>query len=334
MRPSVRSNTPSVIRALGLGVLLACTSSPAAEQSLCSISTSGAVSGPGAELCAHLVGRFATLIDTLPMAGTASLKDGALFENNLGDEQAWTMQYARTDLFPAGLDAAPDPRHRDVFWHEIAHEWPFPLLQGGKHISTGYRYGTEAPDWLDEGWAVWAESSDLRTRRMRAIPADARPSLRALVEMPHPISGTRPITAGGASSVGEVVAVNVVVTSPCRGCDWIADSLRGKYRIDSVRVQVSGRTDTIVAWTSEPPMSLSPSSTLEQRHFYPLAYSLLRYIRETGGTAAVRELIARYRRDPVPIAATLEGLPGLPATIDALEAGWHAFLALRSAEPE
>jgi two-component system response regulator RegX3 len=49
---------------------------------------------------------------------------------------------------------------------------------------------------------------------------------------------------------------------------------------------------------------------------------------------SVRELIARYRVDPTPRAEALKNLPGLPPTLDALEAGWHAFIAERRPEPK
>ncbi len=331
----MRISTP--VFAAALAALAACAPSVAsdsADASLCTISALGEVSGPKRELCQHLVDRFAQLVDTLPMAGTATLFDGALFRSDDRGDTTWGMAWARSELFPRGIDSPHDHGIAGTFWHEIGHGWLNPLMRGGTSISPDYRYGTEAPDWLDEAWAVWAEPANQRTRRLAQVPADARPSLRMLAEMLHPVAGERPAATERSAMVDPVQTSQVTTESPCRGsCDWRPDSLKAKYRVDSISVHVSGRIDTTVSWTDSLPHGTGPRP-VEVEFFYPLSYSLLRYIRETGGTAAVRELVRRYRADPAPRAESLERLPGMPPSLAALERGWHEFLTLRIPEPK
>jgi hypothetical protein len=62
-------------------------------------------------------------------------------------------------------------------------------MAGGRAISTDQRYGSEAPDWLDEAWAMWAPFHEHRQARQSRLAPGITPSLRALVTMPHPVSG-------------------------------------------------------------------------------------------------------------------------------------------------
>ncbi len=97
----------------------------------------------------------------------------------------------------------------------------------------------------------------------------------------------------------------------------------GRILVTEFRVNAGGRANTVVSYSvATPPRS----DTIEERQFYPLSYSLLRFIRVRGGAGAVRELIARYQEDPTPRVAGSATLPGLPASVDAFEKAWHEFL--------
>ena len=76
------------------------------------------------------------------------------------------------------------------------------------------------------------------------------------------------------------------------------------------------------------------AAELEEREFYALSYSLLRFIRLRGGPHALSELIARYRTNPTPRVQALEGLPNLPASAGAFERAWHEFLKAPPAEDQ
>lgn len=313
-----------------------CGQSPASvatPQVICSISPSGDVTGPQVDLCAQLARRYATLIDTRPMPGVARVSGEPVFRGRDVADSAWGMDWPATQLYPAGIDANVDPGSAETFLHEVGHAWLYPLMAGGRAISTDHRYGSEAPDWLDEAWAMWAPFQEHRQARQSRLAPGITPSLRALVTMPHPVSGHGNRDERHDDFDDPVISFTTDRGKPCAQCDYLPDSARTHYWMRSVRMHQSGKVDTITEYADTMPTRMAPRS-VEAERFYPLSYSLLRYIRETGGEAAVRELIARYRVDPTPRAEALEHLPGLPPTLDALEAGWHAFIAERRPEPK
>jgi hypothetical protein len=320
----------SMFAIVGCGRTEALVDSP---QVVCEITATGRIDGPRKELCQHLADRYATLIDTLPMAGVVRVSNETLFRSHDGRDSAWGMDWPGSQLYPEGLKASYDSGATETFFHEIGHSWLSPHMSGGRQISIGDRYGTEAPDWLDEAWAMWAPFQVHRQNRARRLEQGITPSLRMLVTMPHPVNGAGVRKEEPDDVNDPIISRSNSRSTPCPACTWLPDSVRTRYRYESIRLRESGKVDTILQLYDSMPPEMATRS-LEEERFYPLSYSLLRYIRETGGTAAVRELIARYRVDPTPRAEALVNLPGMPATIDALEAGWHAFINERRPEPK
>jgi hypothetical protein len=310
---------------------------------LCAIEEDGSVTGPEAWPCQLFVDRSAALITHPPIPGTLSIGAEQIWELTTDADHRWHFvieEKLRWDSTTA--EDARDTRAH-VALHEVGHGWLAPHFDGVSHPDTiRSRYGTPAPDWLDEAWAVWFEPQVMRDRRLTRMRLDSLPSLTRLVTMRHPsMKETRAHSvvnqrtpAGVATRTVETRIANIEIMGACGPtCDWLPDSLRSKVRIDSIVRYDGGRIDTSVTWTDSL-TAYGPPKPLEAEHFYPLSYSLLRYIRDTGGEAAVRELIARYRVDATPRVEALLGLPGLPTTIAAFERGWLAFLAERRPEPK
>jgi len=318
---------------------------------LCAIEEDGSVTGPEAWPCQLLVDRSAALITHPPIPGTLSIGAQQIWQLTTDADHRW--HFVIEEQLRWDSTTAEDVRDTRAHYalHEVGHGWLAPHFEGVSHPDTmRSRYGTPAPDWLDEAWAVWFEPQVMRDRRLSRMRLDSLPSLTRLVTMRHPsMKATVPSlparpaasNAGttGAAPVASATRVENRVTSvgimgACGPtCDWLPDSLRSKVRIDSIVRYDGGRIDTTVTWTDSL-TAYGPPKPLEAEHFYPLSYSLLRYIRDTGGEAAVRELIVRYRVDATPRVEALLGLPGLPTTIVALERGWLAFLAERRPEPK
>jgi hypothetical protein len=186
--------------------------------------------------------------------------------------------------------------------------------------STGRRdgYGSPAPDWLDEAPAVWMESRQRRAMRLQRI-VRSTPSLRTLVTMPHP--GTGSIRADQLDRDFDVQTR--IVVPPCPACTFLPDSVRNKFRMTQIGINARGRVDTIVSFSDRSPHA---DDTFEAREFYALSYSLLLFVHQRGGPPAVRELLRRHRNNAAPDVDVFAALPGLPESPAAFEQAWHAFL--------
>ena len=182
----------------------------------------------------------------------------------------------------------------------------------------GRRYGSVAPDWFDEAPAIWMESDADRSLRLDLV-IGARPALATLLTMEHP---QRPLVARDGDTKFQILTQTI--TPPCPPCTFLPDSLRTKYRVTRVRLFPMGHADTVTTYEDRDPTG---RTTFEEKQFYPLAYSLLLYIHTRGGSAAVRELIARYRADPSARTDVLNTLPGLASSFAEIERDWHQFLA-------
>ncbi len=324
------------------GLLLACAvdrpDASAANPTLCVIAEHGAVSGVDPWPCQHLVDRFATLLTQSPRAGAFETGDEAVFTMSRGPAHSWRFVFDIGSRWDASTPERQREFRANTGLHEVGHMWLDPEFEGIAHADTfRTKYGTPAPDWFDEAWAVWAEAVAPRQQRFDQFRSDATPSLATLVTMRHPVQAQNDAKQASPRTTAGSTTYETVVIDPCSGnCDYLPDSLRGKVMSRTITRAPDGRVDTTTIWTDRATSAAAQAAaqqSVEAEHFYPLSYSLLRYIRETGGEAAVRELIARYRADTTPRVDALAGLPGLPAGIDALEQGWLAFLAERRPEP-
>ena len=300
------------------------------ERETCRLERSGKATGPSADICERLGARWTELAGTQPNPGAIELVD-RLGYHAIQSGDSWTLLSPLPDR---KLDASAY-RKRDgllryyadnIIPHEAGHSM-FSAYSGVlRSGATPNQYGTQAPDWLDEGVAVWMESASMREKRMRPIRGTT-PSLAALVTMAHP--GSEVVRNNALAA--DFRFTTRTVLPPCAKCTWLADSLRKKFQITDVGLHADGRPDTITWYADSRP---TKSETFEEREFYPLSYALLRFIRIRGGAGAMRELVTRYQINPKPRVEVLSALPGLPASVAAVEKAWHAFLASLPAETE
>jgi hypothetical protein len=106
---------------------------------------------------------------------------------------------------PGPAEVAARAQWQDMFPHEISHALLaarfYPTGGSGNHGG----YGTPLPDWLDEGVAIWAESTEHRAARIehaRALPAAER-DLRGILAEKHPAVANGGFDASAAYLAGE-----------------------------------------------------------------------------------------------------------------------------------
>lgn len=292
----------------------------------CRVDSFGRPSGTASSICQQISERWSALFGVSAPSGVVRLTEQLGYGGSTGAGR-WTLNV------PASARTRPTSNTKvgilkyyadNIITHEAGHSML--AVHGGEIAAAAIpgQYGTQAPDWFDEAVAVWMESAPQRTKRVADV-ARLTPSLQRLVTIAHP--GEELVRSNALSTTFKTSTR--VITPPCDKCVWLADSLRKKYQIVDVGTNAAGRPDTIIWYADRSPMK---DEVAEQKFFYPLSYALLRFIRERGGSAAVRELMSRYRIDPRPRAEVLSALPGLPASVSAFEKSWHEFLANMPAE--
>jgi hypothetical protein len=294
----------------------------------CRLERSGKASGPSADICERIGRRWTMLMRTSPIPGAIRLVDRDGYRG-IDTDQSWVLE----SPLPETRSGDSAYRSRDgllryyaenIIPHEAGHR-VFAVYIGKLRVwATPNQYGTQLPDWLDEAAAVWMESAVMRRKRVAAIRSST-PLLESLVTLEHPNAELV------NSSNGDFRLSTRTVTPPCAKCTWLPDSLRKKYQVMDSGTDAGGRQKTVIWYSDKSP---TKTTTFEEREFYPLAYSLLRFIRIRGGVNAVRELISRYQINPRPRVEVLSALPGLPASLPAFEKAWHAFLASMPVEDE
>lgn len=292
----------------------------------CRVDPSGNTSGPSADICDQVVRRWRLLTGTQPNPGEIRLiSDGVPHSSDGGGW--WTLEW----LAPAPVAGTARRRKSDglsvhyaqnILPHEAGHQVLSSYV--GLAALPPDLYGTPAPDWIDEAAAVWMESRGAREQRMRSVVGTV-PSLSKLALMVHP---NVPLLQRDLQEPDARVVERTVIP-PCPHCTSLPEEMRTKYRISMTTIGPGGKTKTTTSYSATDP---DAAATAEQRGFYPLAYSLLRFIRMRGGVAAVRELLGRYRENPKPRVEVLLGLPGLPSTAASFESAWREFL--RNPPPE
>jgi hypothetical protein len=293
----------------------------AAGTETCRLDISGKASGPSADICRQVGNRWTTLLGIQPVRGSIRLVDRHGYRGVQGDD-AWMLESPipnRTldDSAYRTQDGLLKYLAESVIPHEAGH-LAFTVHVGTRVVTPSVnQYSTHLPDWLDEAVAVWMEFPRIRSSRTKSV-VGSTPSLLKLVTLEHPNAELV------NSSDREFRMVDRMVTPPCAKCAFLPESLRTKFQIVDTGTDDSGRPKRVVWYSDRSP---TKADTFEEREFYPLSYLLLRFIHARGGTAAVRELIARYKTNPKPRVEVLSSLPGLPASVTALEKAWHAFLA-------
>lgn len=188
--------------------------------------------------------------------------------------------------------------------HEIAH-----ILYDAR-TGVVHRYGRGHGDWFMEAVAMWAEEDHRRSHRLRqagAIAPEAL-SLREVLQLHHPNH------ADGASLPRGRMRIE---TNICRvPCPGRPDTL---HVVEQVLADGTATVDTVPS--SSPVLARIAIATA----FYSLSLSILDFVYERGGSTAVRIIEERVRAGRGGV-ESVEGLPGLPATLDGFEREWRRWL--------
>ena len=269
--------------------------------------------------CSRARQRFAAILGE-PPPGTITISTTADFEGYT-EGGHWSLVWPASSRLArgaggpsSGRDASAERRFveeqwRDVLPHEIGHvmfgAW---LYSPGREM--GGEYGTYMPDWVDEAVAISMEPDTIRNGRLaQALEFTTLPPLTEVLGFRHPLSGAR----------DQAFSTRVLSSPPCDGpCDRERPT---DTRTITERVFRDGRVTVDTAYAAGArPLEADPLA-----RFYILSYALWSYIESRGGRDAVGTLISRLRRNPRD-ADALAALPGLPATISAIDADWRAWL--------
>ena len=270
--------------------------------------------------CSRARERFAAVLGD-PPSGTITLSSAEGF-SGYTEAGRWSLTWPTTQRLATGITGfaggpgTSDSRRfvgeqwREVLPHEIGHVMLGAWLYSPGRTMSG-EYGTYMPDWVDEAVAISMEPDTIRRERLAQARAfSPLPALREVLAFNHPLRGNR----------DQAFSTRVIASPPCDGpCDRERPT---DTRTITERVFRDGRVtvDTVYA-AGEPRLDADPLA-----RFYILSYALWAYVEERGGRDAIAMLMTRYRRNSRDTAA-LVGLPGLPATLAAIDADWRAWLA-------
>jgi hypothetical protein len=268
--------------------------------------------------CERAVDRFTLLYGVAPPAGVVEISDTVLFFSVAAHVPEWRMVWPTTEGIreyfgePRGQQRseAVENHWLAVLPHEIGH---LMLIAEADVRRPPELEPSRLPDWLHEGTAVWMEPPVTRE------PEYA--TLRALGPYIPPLAELTTLSVSGIGGRGEAGSTIVQTFFPCaseEGCGG-----RPHWdRIFSVRTRqyLDGTVQIDTTFHERPPPPPSPVAA----YFYPYSATLVRYVYDRGGAAAMRELLDRYARDPQRRDA-LVGLPGLPADPRRLEADWREW---------
>ena len=276
--------------------------------------------------CQYARARFIELFGTAPDADIV-LSDSMRLSIDFGQRgpvltYPGPNQWMRMDSMLRRGDRLAGSRARETFLlaHEIGHLLLINWYYGHERPQTLPTYGTPLPDWFDEAVAVWSEHDDERQDRRVAAQEYATKDL-ALAEL---LTSTHPTMHLQRENPAPVFTETVVRTEKCNGfCVLERDT------VIMIRKQYADGTITVDTL----PPHVSADGVSEMNRFYALAGTLLPFLRERGGSVAMRMVIDRMRRGVAPH-EVVERLPGLPPDNAAIEAEWRAWLVDIRSEDE
>ncbi len=267
--------------------------------------------------CAQARERFAATLGEAP-SGTIALSPTqglSTFTEGGRWTLTWPMSSRLTGSMPRSNPSDAETRRfldeqwQEVLPHELGHIMLGAYLYSPGRVLTG-EYGTYMPDWIDEAVAISMEPNATRADRLAQARAFTRlPPLGEVLRFSHPYGGSRT----------EAFSTRIVSSPPCEGpC---ARERPGDTRIITERVFRDGRVTVDTTYVAgERALESDPLA-----RFYVLSYALWAYVEARGGRRATDTLLERYRRNPRDMNA-IAGVPGLPATVAAVEADWHGWL--------
>ena len=302
--------------------LAACTARPGGTADECQVlgEPTRADASLARAACSRARSRFAGMLGEAPPGTIVISATEGFSGSTLGGR--WSLTWptsARlaTGIAGPGAAAAPsesrrfiEEQWRDVLPHEIGHVMLGAWLYSPGREMTG-EYGTYLPDWVDEAVAISMEPDSIRNARLaQARSFSPLPPLAEVLAFQHPLSGNR----NGAFST------RVLSSPPCDGpCDRERPT---DTRVITERVFRDGRVTVDTVYTAGAQrLDADPLA-----RFYVLSYALWAYIEDRGGRDAIATVMTRLRRNSRDQAA-LAGLPGMPATLGAVDADWRAWLS-------
>jgi len=270
--------------------------------------------------CTEARERFARILGN-PPPGTITLSGRGGF-SGYTEAGRWALTWPTSARMAAGTGPASTAASRkfvdeqwiEVLPHEIGHVMLGAWLYSPGRVLTG-DYGTYMPDWIDEAVAISMEPDSIRqTRLAQARMFAPLPTLGEVLAFRHPLRG----------NADEAFSTRVIASPPCDGpCDRERPT---DTRTITERVFRDGRVTVDTAYAAgEQRLDADPLA-----RFYILSYAVWAYVEDRGGRDAIALLMSRLRRNPRD-PAVLVGLPGLPPTSLAIDAGWRAWLAAPAA---
>lgn len=309
--------------ALAAGLLLLPASPASAE---CRIETVGRVSPADVERaragCARAVERFALLFGAPPPSGVVEVSDTVLFFAAAAYHPEWRMVWPTGERLreffgdtagenPAAADAVEE-QWASVLPHEIGH---LLLIAEGERRRPAGVPARRLPDWLHEGVGVWMEPAATRAVEYETLRARRTyvPPLRELMSMSISTLATR----------GEAGSTIIQTFYPCASEEACAGRPHWS-RTFQVRTRhfPDGTVQVDTSFVTGAPPPVTPLGS----NFYAYSATLVRFLFDLGGPAAMNALLDRLVGAGSPTRdLDLAGLPGLPATPPRVEAEWRAW---------
>lgn len=272
--------------------------------------------------CERAAERFALLFGEEAPAGVVDVSGEVGYFEIHESEAGWRIaspDSERLARFLGGEGDALDDALEMQWAVALPHEMGHAMLNAAAAARRGAGAAPRRlPDWLHEGVAVWMEPPAHR--------ADEIGILRALRPYAPQVDSLLAITLGTPEDRGEAGSTIIRTFYPCAS----EEACGGRphwSRIFSVteRTFADGTVQVDTTFHVEAPPPPSPMVA----NFYAYSATLVRYLRDRGGSAAMREVMDRYARAEDPATVTLAGVPGLPATTRGVQSDWEAWLEER-----
>ncbi|MEX2583611.1 MAG: hypothetical protein WD766_10065 [Gemmatimonadota bacterium] len=322
LEPEPARSRPSVVRAailVGLAALLA----PAHTSAQCRIT--GTAPAEDLELaraaCARAAERFDLLYGVVPPGGEIELSAEVGYFEVVTYAPAWKIVWPSSQRMAETFASVPlgeqtpgqaiEEQWSAVLPHELGH---LLLTAAAHHRRTSDREPHALPDWIHEGTAVWMEPPAYRSSEydiLRALQPFV-PSLEAIVRM----SISTPSQRGEAGSTVSRTFYPCATAEACDGRPHWSETFTV-----TTRHFPDGRIHTDTTFHDAPPPPPDPLTA----NFYAYSATLVRYLYDRGGSAAMLSALDRSLAsgDETP---SLDGLPALPRGTGALQADWAAWI--------
>ncbi len=272
--------------------------------------------------CDRAVDRYSLLFGDQPPVGTLEVTDSVRIFATVHEGAAWRMIWPSSARLRQSLEANPvdgasideavDEQWGTVLPHELGH---LMLIADAERRRPDGREARRLADWLHEGVAVFMEPSEYRRDEYLTLRAHRPfvPEIDDLVQFR--------VAAPEGLAGGSTITRTFYPCASAEACDGRAHwdrsfSVRTRYLADGNVV-----VDTL--FHDAPPPPPTPLAS----HFYVYSATLVRYVHERGGSAALTTLIQRYV-DSEDGNVLLAGLPGLAVTAERIEDDWRRWFEL------